>query len=174
MLGGRVRSHEARRGDRAGSATVGAGVRLGPALAGAVGAAVAVAVGAAVAVGLGVGLAVALALGAVVAVGVADAVGVALPLGPGDGSRADGLTSATRMLPLRSGQLEPDAAVLDPADALQRGQERGLLGHDVIGAGHPCRRERTDRRDRPVRRVRTLVRVAAGRAGDLVAAGRRR
>ena len=37
--------------------------------------------------------------------GVADAVGVALPLGPGEGSRADGLTSTTWMLPLMSVRL---------------------------------------------------------------------
>ena len=75
---------------------------------------------------------------------------------------------------LEVGQVEPDTLVVDLPDALQRGQECGLLGHDVIGAGHPRRRERTDRGERAVRGVRPLVGVAAGRPGDLVAAGRRR
>ena len=81
-------------------------------------------------------------------------------------ARPTGRTRATCEAPAQVGQESVSPRRLDEGGALERGEERGLLGHDVVRAGHPGRRDAADPHDVAVRAVRAGVLVAAGRATD--------
>ena len=132
-------------------------------------------------VGVGVGAADGVGLGGALGLGLSDglAVGVAgvnVRAGLADAEALGlGEASATAPRPQQDDDrapvdiLEQDRlrTTLEVADALERGQERRLLRHDVFRAGHPCRGERADRGDRAVRRVRAVIGVAPGGAAHL-------
>ena len=131
-------------------------------------------VGVGVGVGVGAGVADGAAVGALDGCGArAAGTGRRAALGLGDGSGVDGRTRATRMPPLRSCSSSVWPRGSTRADALEGRQEGRLLRHDVFGAGEPGRGQRTDRDDLPVRGVRTLERVAAGRTRRSWRGGRR-
>ena len=130
---------------------------------------VGVGVGAADGVGLGgaLGLADGLALG-VAGVNVRAGLADAEALGLGEASAtADGRTQDDERAPIEVLEQDRLRTTLDAADALERGQERRLLRHDVLSTGHPGRGERADRGDGAVRGVRAVIGVAPGRARHL-------